>query len=48
MDDDLVLETAVNGDGGVIATFDLADSCDNAARFGIPLERPSEALRMRE
>jgi putative PIN family toxin of toxin-antitoxin system len=44
-DDDLVLETAVNGGADVIATFNLADLRDGAARFGIPVERPGEVLR---
>lgn len=44
-DDDLVLETAVNGGADAIATFNLADLRDGAARFGIPAERPGEVLR---
>ncbi|WP_245624495.1 putative toxin-antitoxin system toxin component, PIN family [Belnapia moabensis] len=44
-DDDLVLETAVNGGADVIATFNLADLRDGAARFGIPVERPADVLR---
>jgi putative PIN family toxin of toxin-antitoxin system len=44
-DDDLVLETAVNGGADAIATFNLADLRDGAARFGIPAERPGAVLR---
>lgn len=44
-DDDMVLETAVNGGANVIATFNLADLRDGAARFGIPVERPADVLR---
>jgi putative PIN family toxin of toxin-antitoxin system len=44
-DDDLVLETAVNGGADVIVTFNLADLRDGAARFGIPVERPANVLR---
>ena len=44
-DDDLVLETAVNGGADAIATFNLVDLRDGAARFGIPAERPGEVLR---
>lgn len=44
-DDDLVLETAVNGGADAIATFNLADLRAGAARFGIPAERPGEVLR---
>ena len=44
-DDDLVLETAVNGGADAIATFNLADLRDGAARFGIPAERPGTVLR---
>ncbi len=40
-----MLETAVNGGADVIATFNLADLRDGAARFGIPVERPADVLR---
>lgn len=43
--DDLVLETAVNGVADAIATFNIADLRDGAARFGIPVLRPGELLR---
>jgi len=44
-DDELVLETAVNGRADVIATFNLADMAAGAAPFGIPVERPKDVLR---
>jgi len=44
-DDDLVLETAINGQADVIATFNLADMAGGAARFGIAVERPGAVLR---
>jgi hypothetical protein len=47
-DDDLVLETVVNGGADVIAAFNLTDLRDGAARFGILVERPADVLmRMR-
>ena len=44
-DDDLVLETAVNGGANAIASFNLADLRHGAARFGIPVARPGAVLR---
>lgn len=44
-DDDLVLETAVNGQAKVIATFNIADFGNGAVRFGIAVERPIDVLR---
>lgn len=44
-DDDLVLETAVNGGADVIATFNVADMAAGARRFGIPTERPGLVVR---
>ncbi len=44
-DDDLVLETAINGGAGVIASFNLADLAAGAATFGIAVERPKDVLR---
>lgn len=44
-DDDLVLETAINGSADVIASFNLADMTAGAAPFGIPVERPKDVLR---
>ena len=44
-DDDLVLETAINGGADAIATFNLADLADGAARFGILTGRPATILK---
>ncbi len=44
-DDDLVLETAVNGGAEVIATFNVADMQAGARRFGIAVERPGAVVR---
>lgn len=44
-DDDLVIETAVNGGADVIASFNVADMADGARRFGIVVERPALVAR---
>jgi hypothetical protein len=44
-DDDLVLETAINGFANVISTFNVRDLAAGAARFGIAVERPADVLR---
>jgi putative PIN family toxin of toxin-antitoxin system len=44
-DDDLVLETAINGNADVIVTFNIGDMEAGAARFGIAVERPGPVLR---
>lgn len=44
-DDDLVLETAVNGMADAIASFNLADMVVGAAPFGILVERPNQIFR---
>jgi predicted nucleic acid-binding protein len=44
-DDDLVLETAVNGAADVIATFNLADMWAGAGRFGIAVKLPGVVVR---
>ena len=44
-DDDLVLETAINGGADVIASFNVTDMQAGARRFGIAVERPGEAVR---
>ena len=44
-DDDLVLETAINGAANAIASFNLADMSAGAAPFGIAVERPVDILR---
>lgn len=44
-DDDLVLETAINGGADVVASFNVADMQAGARRFGIGVERPSVVMR---
>jgi putative PIN family toxin of toxin-antitoxin system len=44
-DDDLVLETAINGGAEVIASFNIADMAAGARRFGLAVERPGMVLR---
>jgi hypothetical protein len=44
-DDDIVVETAVNGGSDVIATFNIDDMRAGAARFGIAAERPAAVLQ---
>lgn len=44
-DDDLVLETAVNGSADVIATFNIKDMVAAAKLFGIQVERPVAVIR---
>jgi putative PIN family toxin of toxin-antitoxin system len=44
-DDDIVLETAINGFAEAIATFNTADMAAAARRFGIAVERPAAILR---
>lgn len=44
-DDDLVLETAINGGADVVASFNVADMQVGARRFGIGVERPSVVMR---
>lgn len=43
-DDDMVLETAVNGGAEAIVTFNGRDFLPEAARFGIAVLRPQEVL----
>lgn len=43
--DEMVLETAVNGQADAIVTFNHADYKDAPKRFGIQLWKPAEALR---
>lgn len=47
-DDDMVLETAVNGRADAIATFNLRDFGDVAAQFGVAVLQPGAALRRLE
>jgi putative PIN family toxin of toxin-antitoxin system len=44
-EDDMVLETAVNGGADTIVTFNTGDFGDVPRRFGIEINRPSELLR---
>jgi putative PIN family toxin of toxin-antitoxin system len=44
-DDDLVLETAVNGMADAIVTFNVFDFRRATTMFGISVERPGEILR---
>lgn len=44
-DDDLVLETAINGAANAIVTFNVADFQRAKTMFGIDIERPGEILR---
>jgi putative PIN family toxin of toxin-antitoxin system len=43
-DDDMVLETAVNGRADAIVTFNIRDLADAAERFGIAVLSPGAAL----
>jgi putative PIN family toxin of toxin-antitoxin system len=47
-DDEMVLETAVNGRADVIATFNLGDLAAPSARFGIRALRPGDLLELVE
>jgi len=40
----MVLEAAVNGQADAIVTFNTRDFRDGAARFGVSVLRPGEAL----
>lgn len=44
-DDDLVLETVINGAADVVASFNVMDMQAGARRFGIPVERPGAVVR---
>ncbi len=44
-DDDMVLETAINGGADLIATFNVDDMRTGAARFGMAAVRPAAVLR---
>jgi len=43
-DDDMVLETAVNGGADAIVTFNVSDFLGVAGRFGLKVWRPATAL----
>ena len=47
-DDEMVLETAVNGGADALVTFNLADLASAAARFGIRALRPAAVIRIVE
>lgn len=44
-DDDMVLETAVNGHADAIVTFNIRDFSGATGRFGMQVLSPAEALR---
>jgi predicted nucleic acid-binding protein len=47
-DDDMVLETAINGRADGIVTFNLRDFGEGLEQFGIPVFSPGEAVRRLE
>ena len=47
-DDEVVVETAVNGRADILATFNLGDLAAAAARFGVRALRPINLLRLAE
>jgi hypothetical protein len=44
-DDELVVETAINGHADALATFNLKDMRDAGARFGFHAQRPGPLIR---
>jgi putative PIN family toxin of toxin-antitoxin system len=44
-DDELVIETAINGHADALATFNLKDMRDTGARFGFQAQRPGPLVR---
>ncbi len=44
-DDELVIETAINGHADALATFNLKDMRDAGARFGFRAQRPGPLIR---
>jgi predicted nucleic acid-binding protein len=48
VDDDMVLEAAVNGRADGIVTFNLGDFIGSAKQFGIEVMRPGEAVQRLE
>lgn len=44
-DDDMVLETAINGRADAIATFNIRDLAAAAVYFGVAVEQPVSVLR---
>lgn len=47
VDDDMVLECAVNGRTDVLTTFNVADFEPASSRFGVRAVRPADVLRAR-
>ena len=47
-DDDMVLETAVNGQADAIVTFNVRDFTGVAGKFGVDVLTPSQALEQLE
>ena len=47
-DDEMVLETEVNGRADILATFNLGDLAAPAARFGVRALRPADLLKLVE
>lgn len=45
MDDELVVETAINGQADAVATFNLKDIRAAGAQFGIDAQRPGSLVR---
>ncbi|WP_152047752.1 putative toxin-antitoxin system toxin component, PIN family [Aureimonas psammosilenae] len=45
-DDDMVLDAAINGRADAIVTFNIRDFREGAARFGIRIVSPGNAVRM--
>jgi putative PIN family toxin of toxin-antitoxin system len=44
-DDDMVIETAINGGADAIATFNIGDMRAGAERFSVAVQRPAAILR---
>jgi len=44
-DDELVVETAINGHADALATFNLKDMREAGARFGFDVQRPGPLLK---
>jgi putative PIN family toxin of toxin-antitoxin system len=47
-DDDMVLETAINGQADAIVTFNVRDFAATGDRFGVAILRPGDAVREME
>jgi putative PIN family toxin of toxin-antitoxin system len=44
-DDEMVLETAINGEAGALVTYNTGDFSVAAERFGLPVLTPAEFLK---